>query len=526
LLLDLAGYAPDRDLAAKLAVEPAAGEGAFLTAMVRRLVESCRLRGRPLLDCLDSILAHELDDASAGHARATLQRTLLGLGSTVDEAARLAQHWVRTGDYLIHAPVLPAADFVLGNPPYIRLEEIDQTMLATYRSAYRTMTGRADLYVAFFEAALRQLRHGGACGFICADRWMRNQYGAELRRLITSGYAVETIIEMHYADAFVSDVSAYPAITVIRRAKQGAVVVSSASEDAGRASAPALAASLAAIRANDGHNDTPAGLTATRVEKWFDGPDPWPCASPDRLALLRRLESEFQPLEAGETGTRVTIGVASGLDDVFITRDPDLVEPSRLLPLAMVKDLKGGRLKWSGHYLVDPWTPHGLVDLGQYPRLAAYFERHRALLERRHVAQRNPRQWFRTIDRVEHTLTHKHKLYIPDIKDTIQPVLDDGQTYPHHNLYVIASEGWNIEALGGLLLSAIGQFFVECYGVRVRGGYLRFQAQYLRRIRVPRPSEVSASDQAGLADAFRRRDVAAATRVALRVYRIEHLPGE
>ena len=34
-------------------------------------------------------------------------------------------------------------------------------------------------------------------------------------------------------------------------------------------------------------------------------------------------------------------------------------------------------------------------------------------------------------------------------------------------------------------MSSVGQFFVESYGVRMRGGYLRFQAQYLRRIRVP-----------------------------------------
>ena len=46
---------------------------------------------------------------------------------------------------------------------------------------------------------------------------------------------------------------------------------------------------------------------------------------------------------------------------------------------------------------------------------------------------------------------------------------------------------WDLEVLGGLLISAIGQFFVESYGVRMRGGYFRFQAQYLRRIRVPDP---------------------------------------
>jgi adenine-specific DNA-methyltransferase len=50
-------------------------------------------------------------------------------------------------------------------------------------------------------------------------------------------------------------------------------------------------------------------------------------------------------------------------------------------------------------------------------------------------------------------------------------VLDNGETYPHHNLYFIQSDDWDLEVLGGLLMSTIGQFFVESYGVRMRGGY-------------------------------------------------------
>jgi hypothetical protein len=127
---------------------------------------------------------------------------------------------------------------------------------------------------------------------------------------------------------------------------------------------------------------------------------------------------------------------------------------------------------------------------------------------------------------VNHELLLKQKLYIADIKDRINPVLDAGQTYPHHNLYVVESRDWDLAVLGGLLLSAIGQFFVECYGVRMRGGYLRFQAQYLRRIRVPKMTDITSGQAAALAVAFHQRDVAAATQVALDVYRISSLPTE
>ena len=69
-------------------------------------------------------------------------------------ADALAAGWVRAGDYLFETGDVEA-DFVIGNPPYVRLEDIPEETAALYRDAYRPCAGRADLYVAFFEAALR-----------------------------------------------------------------------------------------------------------------------------------------------------------------------------------------------------------------------------------------------------------------------------------------------------------------------------------------------------------------------------------
>ena len=526
LILDLADYTPAVDLVGCLAIEPAAGDGAFLVPMAQRLAASCQRQNRPISDMAASLLAYELDEASAVAARLAVMNALSELGIPLERARGLADGWIHVGNYLFEAPGLPAADFVIGNPPYIRLEDVDDAAMGAYRAVYRTMRGRADIYVAFFEAALHRLKPNGICAFICADRWMFNQYGAELRRLVSTGFSVEAVIEMHDADAFAFDVSAYPAITVIRREKQGPVVVGRLESSAEGAGGGVLAASFRAIQSGDTELHVPSNLQAARVETWFSGLDLWPCVAPSRLVLLRQLEDQFLPLESVETDTRVGIGVATGLDEVFIVTDPELVESSRLLPLAMAADTLEGHFHWSGHYLVDPWAPEGLVELEQFPRLKAYLMLHAERLKKRHTAQQHPKQWYRTIDRVNHTLIKKRKLYIPDIKERINPVLDEGQTYPHHNLYFVQSERWNPEILGGLLMSRVGQFFVECYSVRMRGGYFRFQAQYLRRIRVPRPQDLSAAQEVSLIDAFRRHDVALATRTALDIYRIQELPTE
>jgi adenine-specific DNA-methyltransferase len=482
LLLDLAGYISTRNLVDAVAVEPAAGDGAFLGPMIERLMESCSKLRRPIQECLGSLIAYEVDESSAHRARALALDVLEKHGVDLSVAEQLAASWVKAGDYLFDACSIEA-DFVIGNPPYVRLEDIPEETAAFYRASYPAMRGRADLYIAFFEAALHQLRQSGTCAFICADRWMRNQYGAELRELITAAFGVEVVIEMHNADPFDDEVDAYPAITIIRRRTQGAAVVASAGAEVEKIDLPILSAMLESTARRE-PLALPLGLRASLVESWFHGGEPWPCNSPDQLALLRRLEDQFETVE---TNARVGIGVATGNDSVFITKDPDLVEHSRLLKLAMARDTLSGELQWSGHYLVDPWDAKGLVDLEMYPRLQAYFTEHASGLKKRHTAVKNTRGWYRTIDRVTHSLAAKPKLYIPDIKNRLEPVLDHGDTYPHHNLYFIQSEEWDLQVLGGLLMSVVGQFFVESYGVRMRGGYLRFQAQYLRRIRVPSP---------------------------------------
>ena len=122
---------------------------------------------------------------------------------------------------------------------------------------------------------------------------------------------------------------------------------------------------------------------------------------------------------------------------------------------------------------------------------------------------------------VEPGLLERPKLVIPDLKAYINPALDRGETYPHHSFYVITSDEWDLEVLGGLLLSDIAELFVAMYCVKMRGGCYRFQAQYLRRIRVPRHELIQRRDAREFVRAFAARDREMASSVARRVYDLD-----
>ena len=524
LILDLAGYTTDQRLDQLTAVEPACGDGAFLVPMVERLSVVCKQHGVSLREAEGSIRAFDLQAHSVEASRAAVAGALASAGWGVAEARSFAVSSIKQSDFLLSEHVYGEVDFVLGNPPYVRLEAVPPTRGQAYRRACPTMSGRADIYVGFFEVGLKALKSGGSLAFICADRWMRNQYGQRLRELIANHFSFEAAIEMHDVDAFVDEVSAYPSIVVIRNRGQQPVLVAKTTANFDASHAERMVRWHASARADE-QDHTPT-YRASVLSGWFPGTSSWPSGSPARLAVLRDLESRFPALEDEATGTRVGIGVATGADRVFVTTDSAVAEPQHMLPLAMAADTMTGELAWSGHYLVNPWRDDGagLVDLDESPRLRCYYEEHQQQLLGRNVAKRQPAAWYRTIDRVDPGLTRQHKLLFPDIKAAIHPVLDTGQTYPHHNLYFVVSKQWELEVLGGLLLSRVAQLFVEAYAVRMRGGYLRFQAQYLRRIRVPRLADVDEIRAERLRCAFRDRNVEAATATALELYELTELP--
>lgn len=515
LILDLAGFTTDIDLAALRTIEPACGTGAFLAPMARRLSEACRLCGRSIEEASEAFYAVDLQPENVSLSRAAVVKVLVGEGWPENTVRDLAERWVLEGDFLLGADTTSTADFVLGNPPYVRLEEVRPVLSEAYRRACPTMGGRADLFIGFYETGLRSLKPGGTLGYICADRWMHNQYGKALRALVGSAFSLEAAVIMHDVDAFEEEVSAYPAITILRRKEQGPMVLADTTGRFTQRDATQVVQWAKGKRAVSKRTDA---FEIAELPNWYNGTEAWPGGSPEQLRLVAELEARLPRLESRDTGTRVGIGVATGADKVFVTTDAALVEEDRLLPLSMVRDTKTGHFEWSGHHLVDPWDDNGLVDLDQFPILRNYFSTHEGTLRHRNVAGRMPKDWFRTIDRVDHSLTSRAKLLFPDMKISMEPVLEEGGYYPHHNVYYVVSENWPLEILGGLLLSQIANLFMRTYAVKMRGGTLRFQAQYMRRICVPPLDSIRPKEREALAVALDSRDVERATGISRRLY--------
>jgi len=513
--LDLVGYVSDEPLHSRRILEPSFGQGDFLLPIVERLLESWRKHGGNISSALselgDAIRSVELHRETFGSTRIAIINRLKKEGLSTSVAGELSDRWMIQGDFLLEQQNT-WFDFVVGNPPYVRQELIPAPLLSEYRRRYKTIYDRADLYIPFIERSLSLLAKDGTLGFICADRWTKNRYGGPLRAYISGGYNLKAYIDMVDTKAFHTEVSAYPAIIVITNTKPGATRI---------AHRPRIEKSVLTSVASEICSDFLSEDSSVReVVGVLNGSEPWLLKASDKMALIRRIEREFPSLE--QAGCKVGIGVATGADKAFIGNYDSLdVELDRKLPLVATRDIKSGEVIWQGQGVINPFADDGnLVDLRFYPRLARFLEARRATIANRHCAKKTPSKWFRTIDRIWPELTRIPKLLIPDIKGDAHVVFEPGNLYPHHNLYYVVSNIWDLRALQAVLLSSIAKLFVAAYSTKMRGGYLRFQAQYLRRIRIPYWRDVPENLRRELIYAASIRDIDSCDNVVLRLYNL------
>lgn len=107
-------------------------------------------------------------------------------------------------------------DAVVGNPPYVRQEELGPYK-AYFAAAYpETYDGVADLYVYFYQQGLRLARTGGRMSYIVTNKWMRAGYGQALRSYFVQEAALERIVDFGHAPIF-QDAEVFPCILVLEK---------------------------------------------------------------------------------------------------------------------------------------------------------------------------------------------------------------------------------------------------------------------------------------------------------------------
>ncbi len=106
-------------------------------------------------------------------------------------------------------------DIVIGNPPYVRVDDIPKSLKPLYKSSYNTSVGKYDLYYLFFECGINYLSQKGILAYITPNKFCAANSGIALRNLIFNKFDNGEILSTSRLKVF-EKVSNYPVISIFR----------------------------------------------------------------------------------------------------------------------------------------------------------------------------------------------------------------------------------------------------------------------------------------------------------------------
>ena len=362
-------------------------------------------------------------------------------------------------------------DIVIGNPPYVRQEQIKE-LKPTLQKQFSCYTGVADLFVYFFERGYQLLNTGGVLSYICSNKYFRSGYGEKLRDFLGKNTTVQQLID--FGDTNVFTAIAYPSIILFSK---------------GRASKEAKLKALS-WQQTEALNEFPSVFDAQNFlmpqsELKADG---WRLGNTQVLDLLAKLRNTGKPLGEYVNG-KFYYGIKTGFNEAFVidraTRDKLIAEhlssAEIIKPFLRGRDVKRWKIDYQDLWLI--FTKRGL-NIKKYPAIENHLSQYKDRLESR----AGDSKWFELqaspaeVNRFEH-----RKIVYPDIASSCEFAFDNNSIFPDCTLFFIPSES---EYLLGFLNSSIIQFFISQICPAIRGNFRRFKSIYVSQIPIPTASEV------------------------------------
>jgi hypothetical protein len=409
-------------------------------------------------------------------------------------------------------------DVVIGNPPYIRIQTMQEWApreVELYKALYRTAaSGNYDIYVVFVEKGLSLLSPAGRLGFILPHKFFNAKYGEALRGLIAKGRHLSEVV--HFGDQQVfEDATTYTCLLFLEKSARKKPVTVTAITD------------LVAWRAGDESAAASATIPIQRVTA-----GDWAFVSGAGGDLLERLRTIPKKLE--DMTDRIFQGLKTSADKIYIveekarsrkgvhvfsrqTESEYWLEPDLLHPLIKGGDSRRYSLTMTPRLILFPYAPDdtGSMSLipaqtlkSRYPLTWTYLLENKDYLQEREEGRMRGPGWFAFGRTQALDVMGLSKIFTPDIADRAAFSLDEtGEIFFTGGVAggygLLVSKGHDRLFILGLLNSRLLEWFIRKTASPMRGGYFSFEARFIRSLPIKTIDPKSPEENAAHADMVR-----------------------
>jgi hypothetical protein len=362
-------------------------------------------------------------------------------------------------------------DVIVGNPPYVRHEQISE--IKEYLSKhYEVYTSTADLYVYFFERALKLLKPGGYLGYIVSNKFTRASYGKNLRKWILDNFTIISYVD-DFGQKVFEDAVVDPCVIVIKKetAPENHKII---------------------------YNKTEKVLQSSLSENG------WSFVSEEVFELKRKIEENSTPLK--NLDVKINYGIKTGFNEAFIideetkkdfiTKDPKNAEIIK--PLLRGRDIDRYKVDFADQYLIV--AKNGIDIFKDYPTIAEFFEEKNV-----NSGGKMEKRW----DKGDHWMNLRHCAYYDDFEkpkivwtDMAQEpsfILDEKSFYMNNTVYFL-NGSINLNFLLGVLNSHILKTYFDTIASNLGEKGKRYFKQFVEVLPIPKATPDQQAQIAELVD--------------------------
>nr|WP_236039586.1 N-6 DNA methylase [Halomicroarcula salinisoli] len=416
-------------------------------------------------------------------------------------------------------------DYVVGNPPYVRIQNLPDNQKEMMDTLYDATTGNYDIYCPFYERGLDWLRDGtGKLGFITSNQFFVTNYGKGLRDVIRNQSEIEKVCDFRDVPLF-DGATNYPAILFLspesnsQARTENKIRCIRLRGDVERNEDDLTEIVMSDIRQNEsnpGHRGEYVHVF-DYPQKNLDG-GYWSFCPPEERDILQKMRRQGEK-RVQEVTDAIFHGTQPGWNKVYVVTPIDAdrvssadsgdtvtvvprgesqeyeIETDLLRPWLQGRDVQRWRCEWTGQHVILPYrieqTEDGIeVDVysqeylkANLPKTWDYFKEHEAVLKEREGGMMASREdWYAFTYPKSHHRFEQPKIIGRQFSDCAQFMLDSNGDWYFKGAYGVQLESQyqnRTDEMCCQLNSKALDFHFKHIATQKQGGYYAYRKQYI-----------------------------------------------
>lgn len=358
-------------------------------------------------------------------------------------------------------------DVVIGNPPYVRQETagIDRE---SFQKRFKSFSGKADLYVYFYEQGINLLKHKGVLCFITSSKFIKAGYGKPLLAFISDYSEIKNVIDFNDLPVF-NGITTYPVVISTLKGKSNNYVFKFYSLD------ELPTSSLEELL----NRKTSKVFTKNEFVK-----SDYKFIDDDNFKLLSKIK--INSIDLKEYCGSPVVGIKTGLNDAYIV-DENIQNTK---PYIFGRDIKKYQPVISNKRIIFPYDEgFVLIPTSKLGDAKDILIKNKKELSNRAIIKegllKGTKQWYE-YQQVNRTIEFD-KPYI------IFPNVSLGNNFSIALNVVVDMTAFILKSdslyLLAILNSKLTEYLMQIWAIERRGGYLEYKTQYVEKLLIKKISE-------------------------------------